>query len=117
MRVRAGELPNLSSTGEDAGRQLVQQKGEDGMMEDEYNFNSEVTLDATSYAWQDKYKPRKPRFFNRVHTVCGWVGQGVWLRQRLGQGIHSMYGYGSVCVCVCVCVSVCISVSMSLAHD
>ena len=69
MRVRAGEPANLSSTGEDAGRELVQQRGEDGTMEDEYNFNSEVALDTTSYVWQDKYKPRKPRFFNRVHTV------------------------------------------------
>lgn len=24
------------------------------------------------YAWSDKYRPRKPRFFNRVHTVSGY---------------------------------------------
>ena len=28
-----------------------------------------------TYLWSDKYRPRKPRFFNRVHTVgvkCNW---------------------------------------------
>ena len=62
---------DLSSTSsfETSGRQLVQSKGEDGFAEDEYNFNSEIQLLTKSYIWQDKYKPRKPRFFNRVHTV------------------------------------------------
>jgi hypothetical protein len=57
---------------ETEGRELVQQRGEDGMMEEEYNFNSQVQLAAKVYAWQDKYKPRKPRFFNRVHTGYEW---------------------------------------------
>ncbi|KAF8915784.1 hypothetical protein BGZ58_005421, partial [Dissophora ornata] len=25
-----------------------------------------------TYMWQDKYRPRKPRFFNRVHTGYEW---------------------------------------------
>ena len=36
--------------------------------EDEENFNSDIILDV-KYSWEDKYKPRKPRFYNRVHTV------------------------------------------------
>ncbi len=39
---------------------------------DEEAFNLDVAVDA-AYNWSDKYRPRKPRFFNRVHTVreCG----------------------------------------------
>ncbi|KAJ3135051.1 hypothetical protein HK100_003067 [Physocladia obscura] len=35
-------------------------------------FNEEAKLSATQYLWQDKYRPRKPRFFNRVHTGYEW---------------------------------------------
>ena len=68
---------------EDDKRELVQQRGEDGTMEEEYNFNSQVKLEAKSYAWQDKYKPRKPRFFNRVHTVSVCVCVVRWWYRTL----------------------------------
>lgn len=42
------------------------------MEEDEEVFNVEVPLDNKIYAWQDKYRPRKPRYFNRVHTGYEW---------------------------------------------
>ena len=58
---------------------------DDGSTQEEYDFNSEITLDQQvspptfcliiiyylkqQYVWQGKYRPRKPRFFNRVHTV------------------------------------------------
>ena len=42
---------------------------EDGSVEESYLFNSEFQLKKKDYIWQNKYKPRKPRFFNRVHTV------------------------------------------------
>ena len=29
----------------------------------------EVAVPAQVYAWTDKYRPRKPRYFNRVKTV------------------------------------------------
>ena len=32
------------------------------------------------YLWADKYRPRKPRFFNRVHTVCFSL---FWLCQQV----------------------------------
>eukprot|EP00438_Fugacium_kawagutii_P009756 Skav236677 [mRNA] locus=scaffold406:59213:60994:- [translate_table: standard] len=31
-----------------------------------------VMLDKKRYEWEDKYKPRKPRFFNRVKTGFEW---------------------------------------------
>ena len=39
--------------------------------EDEELFNTDIELDSKTYSWADKYKPRKPRFYNRVHTVSG----------------------------------------------
>lgn len=39
-----------------------------GMDADEAVFSVEHSLDRT-YLWSDKYRPRKPRYFNRVHTV------------------------------------------------
>lgn len=41
----------------------------DGQAEEEYDFNSEITLQLRDPIWKEKYRPRKPRFFNRVHTV------------------------------------------------
>lgn len=35
-------------------------------------------MDNRVYWWHEKYKPRKPKYFNRVHT--GWVARrdGTW---------------------------------------
>ena len=33
---------------------------------------SQVLLEKKRYEWEDKYKPRKPRFFNRVKTGFEW---------------------------------------------
>ncbi|RKO94757.1 mid region of cactin-domain-containing protein [Blyttiomyces helicus] len=38
---------------------------------DETTFNEEEQ-EGTTYLWQDKYRPRKPRYFNRVHTGYEW---------------------------------------------
>ena len=32
----------------------------------------QVLLERKRYEWEDKYKPRKPRFFNRVKTGFEW---------------------------------------------
>lgn len=42
-----------------------------GMDADEAIFNVEFSMDRT-YLWSDKYRPRKPRYFNRVHTGFEW---------------------------------------------
>ena len=52
----------------DADEELMK-KAKDGMMGDEAQFSVEVPLEKQTMIWSDKYKPRKPRFFNRVHTV------------------------------------------------
>ena len=38
-----------------------------GMGENEEAFDGAVDVNQT-YWWHDKYRPRKPRYFNRVHT-------------------------------------------------
>lgn len=43
-----------------------------GMNEDEAEFSVESKLDPQVYLWSDKYRPRKPRYFNRVHTGFEW---------------------------------------------
>ena len=49
--------------------QMTRTIGKDGVAEEEYNFSAEVKLGAQDPIWKEKYRPRKPRFFNRVHTV------------------------------------------------
>lgn len=39
---------------------------------DEAQFSVEQALDSQIYLWSDKYRPRKPRYFNRVHTGFEW---------------------------------------------
>merc|ERR1719217_305640 len=36
------------------------------------DFHGELALPARHYEWEDKYAPRKPRFFNRVKTGYEW---------------------------------------------
>ena len=35
-------------------------------------FSLEMPLGGGAYLWADKYRPCKPRFFNRVHTGFEW---------------------------------------------
>eukprot|EP01134_Creolimax_fragrantissima_P000239 CFRG0239T1 len=35
-------------------------------------FNAEMPIANETYDWSDKYRPRKPRFFSRVHTGFEW---------------------------------------------
>lgn len=42
-----------------------------GDLEEEMGLTDEVNLDQV-YWWQDKYRPRKPRYFNRVKTGYEW---------------------------------------------
>ena len=36
-------------------------------------FSHEVPLETREVWWHDKYRPRKPKFFNRVHTGYEWT--------------------------------------------
>ncbi|XP_018564952.1 cactin [Anoplophora glabripennis] len=51
---------------------LLQKEARKGMDADEAQFSVEQTLDNQVYLWSDKYRPRKPRYFNRVHTGFEW---------------------------------------------
>ncbi|KAM7464301.1 hypothetical protein LguiA_032422 [Lonicera macranthoides] len=37
-----------------------------------FGTSDEVNLDSQVYWWHDKYRPRKPKYFNRVHTGYEW---------------------------------------------
>jgi len=43
-----------------------------GDLEEELGLTGEVDLQSKKYNWQDKYRPRKPRYFNRVKTGYDW---------------------------------------------
>ncbi|CAJ0641084.1 4880_t:CDS:2 [Entrophospora sp. SA101] len=51
---------------------LYEREAAKDLDEDETIFNIEEELAKTTYLWQDKYRPRKPRYFNRVHTGYEW---------------------------------------------
>ncbi|CAH1253369.1 CACTIN [Branchiostoma lanceolatum] len=50
----------------------LMKKAREGMTTDEATFSVQVPLQQKVYLWSDKYRPRKPRFFNRVHTGFEW---------------------------------------------
>jgi hypothetical protein len=43
-----------------------------GNLEEELGLTSEVDLVPGNFSWQDKFRPRKPRYFNRVKTGYDW---------------------------------------------
>lgn len=62
--------------------EMLRKEEERGMGADEEKFVDEVDVPAASercrplrlgYAWNDKYRPRKPRYYNRVHTGYDWT--------------------------------------------
>ncbi|KAI9304591.1 mid region of cactin-domain-containing protein [Cunninghamella echinulata] len=55
-----------------ASSALFEKEKANGVEEDEAIFNIEAELAKQTYLWQDKYRPRKPRYFNRVHTGYEW---------------------------------------------
>ena len=56
-----------------AEERALEREAKKGMGDDEAKFSVEADIDAsTSYEWSDKYRPRKPRYFNRVHTGFEW---------------------------------------------
>ncbi|TCD67004.1 hypothetical protein EIP91_000684 [Steccherinum ochraceum] len=52
---------------------LYRMEAERDLDEEEELFNTEENIShPTTYNWEDKYRPRKPRYFNRVHTGYEW---------------------------------------------
>ncbi|KAF6762588.1 mid region of cactin-domain-containing protein [Ephemerocybe angulata] len=68
-------LPELNtvSNADLASEAMYRAEAEKDLDEEEELFNLEEDLpNPTSYNWEDKYRPRKPRYFNRVHTGYEW---------------------------------------------
>lgn len=70
-------VPEKSSTAVSnadlASEAMYRAEAEKELDEEEELFNLEEDLpNPTSYNWEDKYRPRKPRYFNRVHTGYEW---------------------------------------------
>lgn len=51
---------------------MVAREAGKGMQDGEAEFAEEVEV-RKGYRWNDKYRPRKPRYFNRVHTGYNWT--------------------------------------------
>ena len=66
------EVPEVASSA-DVSEALYRAEAERELDEEEELFNLEEDIvQPTSYNWEDKYRPRKPRYFNRVHTGYEW---------------------------------------------
>uniref|UniRef100_A0A1B6D1W8 Splicing factor Cactin n=1 Tax=Clastoptera arizonana TaxID=38151 RepID=A0A1B6D1W8_9HEMI len=52
--------------------EIMHREARKGMTNEEAEFSVESPLDSQIYLWSDKYRPRKPRYFNRVHTGFEW---------------------------------------------
>jgi hypothetical protein len=44
-----------------------------GIAADEAELTGVVPLEAQEYWWRERHKPRKPKFFNKVHTGEIWL--------------------------------------------
>ncbi|KAF9076467.1 mid region of cactin-domain-containing protein [Rhodocollybia butyracea] len=63
----------IASSADMASEALYRAEAERELDEEEELFNMEENIaHPTSYNWEDKYRPRKPRYFNRVHTGYEW---------------------------------------------
>jgi len=56
---------------EDQADLMFKRESAKSLREGEEAFNNSIELSQT-YWWHDKYRPRKPRYFNRVHTGYDW---------------------------------------------
>lgn len=65
-------VPDAPPSAEDTrlARVATQEMGDE--VDGDALFNAVVDLAPTVYSWTDKYRPRKPRFLNRVHSGFVW---------------------------------------------
>jgi len=66
---------NDDSAREQAAKSMVPKNVDEnfGNLEEELGLSDEVALvNGGSYSWQDRYAPRKPRYFNRIRTGFDW---------------------------------------------
>jgi len=67
-----GEELSKTSEAEDVLFAKEAAKLKDDSEDGEIQFADEISLTGETYLWHDKYRPRKPRYFNRVHTGYEW---------------------------------------------
>ena len=75
VQPAAVEIPSeeAASSADLASEVLYRAEAEKDLDEEEELFNLEEDIvNPTSYNWEDKYRPRKPRYFNRVNTGYEW---------------------------------------------
>jgi Cactus-binding C-terminus of cactin protein len=71
--IEVDETEPVSSGADLASEALYRAEAERDLDEEEELFNLEENIaNPTTYNWEDKYRPRKPRYFNRVHTGYEW---------------------------------------------
>eukprot|EP00897_Mesotaenium_endlicherianum_P008564 jgi/Mesen1/7736/ME000407S06954 len=63
-----GEESQLSAQEKAAAMKMMGQDPGDAVL----GAGAEVNLESQVYWWHDKYRPRKPKYFNRVHTGYEW---------------------------------------------
>eukprot|EP00177_Eucheuma_denticulatum_P005181 GFKZ01009433.1.p1 GENE.GFKZ01009433.1~~GFKZ01009433.1.p1 ORF type:complete len:526 (+),score=89.70 GFKZ01009433.1:47-1624(+) len=77
---KAKREDDVTSKDDKTELEMLNEEKDKGMGTDEEQFADEV--DARSrqreflppgYSWNDKYRPRKPRYYNRVHTGFDWT--------------------------------------------
>ena len=69
---KSAALAAVGEKGDAKSEALVKAEASKGLDEDEEVFMAESELKTQAYSWQDKYRPRKPRYFNKVITGFEW---------------------------------------------
>jgi len=69
---RSGKEPQLDEDEAKATRMAASVSRMMGEDAGEVQFSVEANLSSQVYWWHDKYRPRKPKYFNRVHTGYEW---------------------------------------------
>lgn len=69
-KTRSNDLDPSSS--ENQADRMFMQEASKALDVTEEIMPSDEALTHQTYQWEDKYRPRKPRFFNRVHTGFDW---------------------------------------------
>lgn len=72
LAFRSGRAPPVED--EDPATQRMRAEAIRRMGDDrgDQPFGGEVKLESRVYWWHEKYRPRKPKYFNRVHTGYEW---------------------------------------------
>ena len=69
----ASKKPEAPVDADFASEAMFRAEAEKDMDEEEELFNVEESLpNPETYSWEDKYRPRKPRYLNKVHTGYEW---------------------------------------------